>query len=133
MRGREEDRGRHLQVLETAQLDEQRIKDEPDEGADIMNVDHKREDNDDCLIECKIRTKDISDLVKKVARIAEVEARGANAPPEAIKVVGDVAFGVVKSPTLEVTLRDCFDYFEVHLPKRYMMKLKDDFKYERVG
>lgn len=33
----------------------------------------------------------------------------------------------------KVTLRDCFDYFEVHLPKRYMMKLKDDFKYERGG
>lgn len=66
-----------------------------------MSVDIEREDNDDCFIECKIGTKDISDLVKKAVRAAEAEARGANAPPEAIKAAGDAAAEVVKSAALE--------------------------------
>ncbi|KAF2313570.1 hypothetical protein GH714_011790 [Hevea brasiliensis] len=61
----------------------------------------EREDSDDCFQECRIGTKDISDLVKKAVRAAEAEARAANAPAEAIKAVGDAAAEVVKSAALE--------------------------------
>lgn len=62
----------------------------------------EREDNDDCFQECRIGTKDISDLVKKAVRSAEAEARAANAPEEAIKAAGDAAAEVVKSAAFEV-------------------------------
>lgn len=61
----------------------------------------EREDNDDCFQECRIGTKDISDLVKKAVRSAEAEARAANAPEEAIKAAGDAAAEVVKSAAFE--------------------------------
>ncbi|XP_048228227.1 DDB1- and CUL4-associated factor homolog 1 isoform X2 [Ricinus communis] len=61
----------------------------------------EREDTDDCFQECKIGTKDISDLVKKAVRAAEAEATAANAPAEAIKAAGDAAAEVVKSAALE--------------------------------
>ncbi|KAG8636492.1 hypothetical protein MANES_16G138600v8 [Manihot esculenta] len=61
----------------------------------------EREDSDDCFQECRIGTKDISDLVKKAVRAAEAEARAANAPTEAIKAAGDAAAEVVKSAALE--------------------------------
>ncbi|KAF5726321.1 DDB1- and CUL4-associated factor 1 isoform X1 [Tripterygium wilfordii] len=61
----------------------------------------EREDNDDCFKECKVGTKDISDLVKKAVIAAEAEARAANAPGAAIKAAGDAAAEVVKSAALE--------------------------------
>ncbi|KAF3943041.1 hypothetical protein CMV_030361 [Castanea mollissima] len=61
----------------------------------------EREDNDDCFQECRIGSKDISDLVKKAVRAAEAEARAANAPAEAIKAAGDAAAEVVKSAASE--------------------------------
>lgn len=73
----------------------------------------EREDNDDCFQDCRVGTKDISDLVKKAVRAAEAEARAANAPAEAIKAAGDAAAEVVKSAAQEVdslslTLSFCF-------------------------
>lgn len=70
-------------------------------GADSFAV--ERDDNDDCFQECRVGSKDISDLVKKAVRAAETEARGAAAPPEAIKAAGDSAAEVVKSAALEVS------------------------------
>ncbi|CAI9771660.1 unnamed protein product [Fraxinus pennsylvanica] len=61
----------------------------------------ERDDNDDCFLECKVGSKDIADVVKKAVRAAEVEARAANAPAEAIKAAGDAAADVVKSAALE--------------------------------
>ncbi|KAJ4826144.1 hypothetical protein Tsubulata_030551 [Turnera subulata] len=61
----------------------------------------ERDDTDDCFMDCRIGTKDISDLVKKAVRAAEAEARAANAPAEAIKAAGDSAAEVVKSAALE--------------------------------
>ncbi|CAN0926388.1 DDB1- and CUL4-associated factor homolog 1 [Linum grandiflorum] len=61
----------------------------------------EREETDDCLSECRIGTKDISNLVKKAVGAAEAEARAANAPPEAIKAAGDAAAEVVKSAAFE--------------------------------
>ncbi|KAK3210536.1 hypothetical protein Dsin_015242 [Dipteronia sinensis] len=61
----------------------------------------EREDSDDCFQECRIGSKDISDLVKKAVRAAEAEARAANAPVEAIKAAGDAAAEVVKSAASE--------------------------------
>lgn len=61
----------------------------------------ERGDNDDAFQECRVGTKDISDLVKKAVRAAEAEARAANAPEEAVKAAGDAAAEVVKSAALE--------------------------------
>lgn len=69
-------------------------------GADSLIS--ERDDNDDCFQDCRIGSKDISDLVKKAVRAAETEARGAAAPLEAIKAAGDSAAEVVKSAALEV-------------------------------
>ncbi|XP_043706657.1 DDB1- and CUL4-associated factor homolog 1-like isoform X2 [Telopea speciosissima] len=60
-----------------------------------------REDNDDPFQECKVGTRDISDVVKKAVRAAEAEARTANAPAEAIKAAGDAAAELVKSAAIE--------------------------------
>ncbi|KAL6965324.1 hypothetical protein U1Q18_036380 [Sarracenia purpurea var. burkii] len=68
-------------------------------GADGSMI--EREDNDDCFQECTVGTKDISDLVRKAVRAAEVEARAADAPAEAVKAAGDAAAEVVKSAALE--------------------------------
>lgn len=68
-------------------------------NADSVAV--ERDDNDDCFLECKVGSKDISDLVKKAVRAAEAEARAANAPLEAIKAAGDSAAEVVKSAASE--------------------------------
>lgn len=73
----------------------------------IGNINHdglsvEREDTDDCFQECKIGTRDITDVVKKAVRAAEAEARAANAPTEAIRAAGDAAAEVVKSAALEV-------------------------------
>ena len=62
----------------------------------------ERDDNDDCFQECKVGSKDISDLVKKAVRAAEAEARAANAPAEAVRAAGDAAAEVVKTAALEV-------------------------------
>ncbi|KAL8156698.1 hypothetical protein AgCh_001704 [Apium graveolens] len=62
----------------------------------------EREDNDDCFQECRIGSKDISDLVKKAVRAAEAEARAAAAPADAIKAAGDSAAEFVKAAALEV-------------------------------
>lgn len=61
----------------------------------------ERDRNDDFFKECKIGTKDISDLVMKAARAAEAEARAANAPVEAIKAAGDAAAELVKTSAIE--------------------------------
>ncbi|XP_074276417.1 DDB1- and CUL4-associated factor homolog 1 [Silene latifolia] len=61
----------------------------------------EREDTDDCFQECKIATKDISDLVKSAVRAAEAEARAANAPVEAVKAAGDAAAELVKSAAFD--------------------------------
>lgn len=69
-------------------------------GGDSLVI--ERDDNDDCFQECKVGTKDISDLVKKAVRAAEAEARAANAPAEAVKAAGDAAAEAVQSAALEV-------------------------------
>ncbi|KAL6010706.1 hypothetical protein ACLOJK_001144 [Asimina triloba] len=61
----------------------------------------EREDNDDCFKECKVGSKDISDLVKKATRAAEAEARAANAPAEAVRAAGDAAAELVKTAASE--------------------------------
>ncbi|KAL3818395.1 hypothetical protein ACJIZ3_004300 [Penstemon smallii] len=61
----------------------------------------ERDDNDDCFQECKVGSKDITDLVKKAVRSAEAEARAANAPAVAIRAAGDYAAEVVKVAALE--------------------------------
>ncbi|CAL5439733.1 unnamed protein product [Camellia sinensis] len=84
-------------------LDVKRFPD-PKKGLRRIGTDDfvmEREDNDDCFQECKVGTKDISDLVKKAVRAAEAEARAANAPAEAVKAAGDDAAEVVKSAALE--------------------------------
>lgn len=69
-------------------------------SCDISSM--ERDDNDDCYQECKVGSKDISELVKKAVCAAEVEARAVGAPLEAIKAAGDAAAEVVKSAALEV-------------------------------
>lgn len=64
----------------------------------------EREDNDDCFQECRIGSKDITDLVRKAVRAAEAEARSANAPEEAVKAAGDAAADLVKTAASEVCL-----------------------------
>ncbi|KAK7351425.1 hypothetical protein VNO77_10883 [Canavalia gladiata] len=61
----------------------------------------EREDNDDCFQECRIGSKDITDLVRKAVRAAEAEARSANAPEEAVKAAGDAAADLVKTAASE--------------------------------
>ncbi|OIT36019.1 PREDICTED: DDB1- and CUL4-associated factor homolog 1-like [Nicotiana attenuata] len=61
----------------------------------------ERDENDECFLECKFGSKDITDLVKKAVRAAETEAKAANAPIEAIKAAGDAAAEVVKSAAYE--------------------------------
>lgn len=61
----------------------------------------EREDNDDCFQECRIGSKDISDLVRKAVQAAEAEARSANAPEEAVKAAGDAAADLVKTAASE--------------------------------
>ncbi|KAL8264063.1 hypothetical protein R6Q59_022193 [Mikania micrantha] len=68
-------------------------------GADDMIL--ERDDNDDCFQDCKVGSKDISDLVKMAVRSAEAEARSANASVEAIKAAGDAAAELVKTAALE--------------------------------
>lgn len=65
----------------------------------------ERDENDECFLECKVGSKDITDLVKKAVRAAETEAKAANAPIEAIKVAGDAAAEVVKNAAYEVCLQ----------------------------
>lgn len=62
----------------------------------------EREDDDDCFEECRIGSKDITDLVRKAVRSAEAEARSANAPEEAVKAAGDAAADLVKTAASEV-------------------------------
>ena len=71
---------------------------------DADNLFSVREDTDDCFQECKVGTRDISELVKKATRAAEAEARAAHAPEEAIKAAGDAAADLVKSAALEVSV-----------------------------
>ncbi|KAL5144994.1 DDB1- and CUL4-associated factor 1 [Glycine soja] len=61
----------------------------------------EREDDDDCFEECRIGSKDITDLVRKAVRSAEAEARSANAPEEAVKAAGDAAADLVKTAASE--------------------------------
>ncbi|XP_038972991.1 DDB1- and CUL4-associated factor homolog 1-like [Phoenix dactylifera] len=60
------------------------------------------EDNDDRFRDCSVGSRDISEMVKKAIGAAEAEARGANAPAEAIKAAGDAAAELVKTAALEV-------------------------------
>ncbi|KAL6533731.1 hypothetical protein OROHE_013564 [Orobanche hederae] len=61
----------------------------------------ERDDNDSCFQECKVGSKDITDLVKRAVRAAEAEAKAANAPVLAIRAAGDDAAEVVKTAALE--------------------------------
>lgn len=69
------------------------------EGPD--NFATEREDDDECFQDCKVGSKDISDLVKKAVQVAEAEAKAANAPVEAVKAAGDAAAEAVKTAALE--------------------------------
>lgn len=64
----------------------------------------QRDENDDCLQNCKVGNKDITDLVKKAVRAAEAEARAANAPAIAIWAAGNDAAEVVKTAALDVSI-----------------------------
>ncbi|KGN60146.1 DDB1- and CUL4-associated factor homolog 1 [Cucumis sativus] len=68
-------------------------------NCDISSV--ERDDNDDCFQDCRVGSKDISELVKKAVSAAEAEARAVGAPLEAIKAAGDSAAEVVKSAAFE--------------------------------
>ncbi|XP_022937370.1 DDB1- and CUL4-associated factor homolog 1-like [Cucurbita moschata] len=68
-------------------------------NSDVSSV--ERDDNDDCYQECRVGSKDISELVKKAVCAAEAEARAVGAPLEAIKAAGDSAAEVVKSAAFE--------------------------------
>ncbi|GER39787.1 DDB1- and CUL4-associated factor homolog 1 [Striga asiatica] len=73
-------------------------------GMSRINTDyfiHERDDNDDCFQDCKVGSKDITDLVKKAVKAAESEARAADAPVLAIRAAGDDAAEVVKTAALE--------------------------------
>ncbi|KAK4728076.1 hypothetical protein R3W88_021064 [Solanum pinnatisectum] len=61
----------------------------------------ERDESDECFRECKVGSKDITDLVKKAVGAAETEAKTANAPAEAVKAAGDAAAEVVKSAAFE--------------------------------
>lgn len=61
----------------------------------------EREDNDECFQECRVGTKDISDLVKSAVSAAEAEARAAGGPTEAVKAAGDAAAELVKSAAMD--------------------------------
>ncbi|CAH9074092.1 unnamed protein product [Cuscuta europaea] len=74
----------------------QNIEKNPSDGFGI-----ERDENDDCFQECKIGSKDITDLVKKAVGAAEAEAKAVNAPTDAIRAAGDAAAEVVKSAALE--------------------------------
>eukprot|EP01018_Ginkgo_biloba_P013118 Gb_32239 [translate_table: standard] len=83
------------------------IKNRPEAKKDVCKsevdpVNAEREDNDDYIKECRVGTKDISEMVKRATRAAEAEARGANAPQEAIKAAGDAAAELVKTAAAEV-------------------------------
>lgn len=54
--------------------------------------------------DCKVGTRDFSDLVKEAVRAAEAEARKAHASVEAIKAVTAAAAEVVKSAAMEVSI-----------------------------
>ncbi|XP_048494983.1 DDB1- and CUL4-associated factor homolog 1 isoform X3 [Beta vulgaris subsp. vulgaris] len=60
------------------------------------------EDTDEFIQECRVGSKDISDLVKAAVRAAEAEARAANAPIEAVKAAGEDAAELVKLAALDV-------------------------------
>lgn len=77
----------------------------------------ERDESDDCFQECKVGSKDITDLVKKAVVAAEAEAKAANAPTEAIRAAGDAAAEVVKSAALEV----CFFPFIADLCIKSLM------------
>ncbi|KAL1300930.1 hypothetical protein HN51_045556 [Arachis hypogaea] len=61
----------------------------------------ERGDNDDCFRDCRIGSRDISDIVRKAICAAEAEARSANAPDEAVKAAGDAAADLVKTTASE--------------------------------
>ncbi|KAL9226932.1 hypothetical protein vseg_002688 [Gypsophila vaccaria] len=82
-------------------MDGKRMMDNKKTNAVAEGIIVDREDTDDCFQECKIGTKDISDLVKSAVRAAEAEARAANAPVEAVTAAGDAAADLVKSAAMD--------------------------------
>ncbi|GMH10738.1 hypothetical protein Nepgr_012579 [Nepenthes gracilis] len=68
-------------------------------ASDVFAI--EREDNDYLFEDCKVGTRDITDLVKSAVRAAEAEARAANAPAEAVTAAGDAAAELVKSAALD--------------------------------
>lgn len=68
---------------------------------DADTVCMEKDNSDDRFLECRVGTRDISDLVKKAIRAAEAEALAANAPPEAIKAAGDAAAELVNSAAFD--------------------------------
>ncbi|KAJ4966233.1 hypothetical protein NE237_018082 [Protea cynaroides] len=98
--------GQSRGVRERNQIRNQDVKRVPDAKKSSGPIDADgivvaREDTDDRFQECKVGTRDISDLVKKAVRAAEAEARAANAPAEAIETAGDAASELVKSAAIE--------------------------------
>ncbi|KAK9699628.1 hypothetical protein RND81_08G185600 [Saponaria officinalis] len=91
--------GRH-DIL-TNDLEEKRLTDNKKSRATTGCAVIERENTDDCFQECRIGTKDISDVVKSAVRAAEAEARAANAPLEAVKAAGDAAAELVKSAAMD--------------------------------
>lgn len=81
----------------------------------------EREDTDDCFQECRIGSKDISDLVRKAVLAAEAEARSANAPEEAVKAAGDAAADLVKTAASEVCW-SAFIFFS-YVKKLYVVQM----------
>ncbi|KAL9227175.1 hypothetical protein vseg_002899 [Gypsophila vaccaria] len=98
-RGGQSCNGRHKSS--TKNLDGKRVTDNKKSRATTGCVVIEREDTDDCFQECRIGTKDISDVVKSAVRSAEAEASAANAPVEAVKAAGDAAAELVKSAAMD--------------------------------
>ncbi|KAH9322089.1 hypothetical protein KI387_016728 [Taxus chinensis] len=92
-------RDRNISKLDT-NLDH-RIKQEGKIN-DLGHVLADKDEIDDSDKDCKVGTKDISEIVKRARRAAEAEARAANAPIEAVKAAGDAAAELVKTTAVEV-------------------------------
>ncbi|XP_043712556.1 DDB1- and CUL4-associated factor homolog 1-like isoform X2 [Telopea speciosissima] len=98
--------GQNRGVRERNQIRNQDFKRVPDVKKSSERIDAdgfiaSTEDNDDRFLDCKVGTRDISDLVKNAVRAAEAEARAANASAEAMEAAGDAAAELVKSAAIE--------------------------------
>lgn len=87
---------------------------------DVDNFIPQRDDNDDCFQNCKVGSKDITDLVRKAVSAAEAEARAANAPAIAIWAAGDDAAEVVKTAALEVSILFFSLFLNAYISMNYL-------------